>query len=226
MVVRYAKYLVAALSAGLVGSAASSTVLTAPSSGVSFSAYSGPLGTLVDSSVTNGVAFTFAGQFRTAVYRTVGGTLDFFYQFANLGPGTDGSSNAIRRMSAYNFDNYLVDALYSDSDLDGGGIFTAANNPGVLATADRSDGVLGINFNINNKVATGETSATYVFRTNATNYAVGTTAVIDGSTLSTRAFQPASAVPEPATWLSMTLGFGVVGMALRGRRRIANTRSA
>lgn len=33
------------------------------------------------------------------------------------------------------------------------------------------------------------------------------------------AFAPTGAVPEPATWALMILGFGAAGAALRGRRR-------
>ncbi len=60
-------------------------------------------------------------------------------------------------------------------------------------------------------------SATYIFRTNAIAYTQGTFGVIDGSTYSGLAFAPLSAIPEPASWGMMFLGFAVVGSALRRR---------
>jgi hypothetical protein len=58
-----------------------------------------------------------------------------------------------------------------------------------------------------------ENSATYIFRTNATRYTVGTFGVLDGSSLQGLTFAPV--VPEPATWALMIGGFGLAGAALR-----------
>ncbi|UAK23236.1 hypothetical protein [Sphingomonas nostoxanthinifaciens] len=212
----------AALVATLCGTHASATLLLSPSSGVPLSLFSGSLGTYVDGAELSGSAQTFSGTIRAAVYREASGTLDFLYQFYNWGPGTDGVSNAISRMSFYQFDGFTIDAEYSDADLDGAGIFTVANNPGTAATADRSDGVIGINYDVTNKVALAETSSTYIFRTDATSYGAGTASVIDGSTLTRTAFAPA-AVPELGTWMAMAAGFGMLGRSARVRRRSSSS---
>jgi PEP-CTERM motif len=48
-----------------------------------------------------------------------------------------------------------------------------------------------------------------------TGITYGTGAGFDSSYSGTLTFATATAVPEPATWLSMVLGFGVLGVALR-----------
>ena len=167
-----------------------------------------------------GTAFTFAAIMRSAVYRNIAGTLDFYYQVALTGPGSLGQDSEIKAFTAANFQGFNVDAFFSASDVDGGGFFTVANNPGVFTTTAQrtADGeTLRTTFNINGLVDT-ETSATYIFRTNATAFTRGTFGVIDGSTFSGLAFAPTSAVPEPATWGLMLVGFGIVGSTLRRRR--------
>ena len=167
-----------------------------------------------------GTAFTFAAIMRSAVYRNIAGTLDFYYQVARTGPGSLGEDSEIKAFTAANFHGFNVDAFFSDADVDGGGFFTVRNNPGVSTmTAERTaDGqTLRATFNANGLVGT-EISATYIFRTNATAFTRGTFGVIDGSTFSGLAFAPTSVVPEPATWGLMLVGFGIVGSALRRRR--------
>ena len=167
-----------------------------------------------------GTAFTFAAIMRSAVYRNIAGTLDFYYQVARTGRGSLGEDSEIKAFTAANFHGFNVDAFFSDADVDGGGFFTVRNNPGVSTmTAERTaDGqTLRATFNANGLVGT-EASATYIFRTNATAFTRGTFGVIDGSTFSGLAFAPTSVVPEPATWGLMLVGFGIVGSALRRRR--------
>jgi hypothetical protein len=48
---------------------------------------------------------------------------------------------------------------------------------------------------------------------------LATPATYDGTQLLISAADPISAVPEPATWAMMVGGFGLVGAALRGRRK-------
>ena len=167
-----------------------------------------------------GIAFTFAATMRSAVYRNITGTLDFYYQVERTGPGSLGEDSEVKTFTAANFHGFTVDALVSAADVDGGGFFTMANNPGdFTSTAQRTpDGeTLRTLFNVNGLVGT-DTSATYIFRTNATEFTRGTFGVIDGSTFSGLAFAPTSAVPEPATWGLMLVGFGIVGSTLRRRR--------
>jgi hypothetical protein len=57
---------------------------------------------------------------------------------------------------------------------------------------------------------------------NAPVFAPGTfalTSIVSGSSTLTISEAVSSAVPEPATWTMMIMGFGLAGAALRGRRR-------
>jgi PEP-CTERM motif len=183
-------------------------------------------GTLLQSieSGTTG-ATTYSGFLRSAVYQNTLGTLDFYYQVAitsiNVG-------DEVFNLTASNFMGFTVDALVDTTDFDGGGIFTAANNPnlqgpaGSTTTASRngSGSVVRADFGSNGLEAAGQTSATYIFRTNAINYDLGGTFTTqDGSVAQRANFQPvAAAVPEPATWAMMLMGFGMIGGAMRRRR--------
>lgn len=189
-------------------------------------------GTLVAEQTFSGQAFTFAATFRSAVYRTADGTLDFVYQVTHNGAGSLGSNNNISGFTVAAFDSYLVDAKRDGTDHDGAGPFIPAANSiqgtGFTSLASRSaDGqVLTVNFrglpnqdgSVNDLVQ-GETSTSYVFRTNARNFQVGTFGVIDGSTLSGLTYAPTGAVPEPATWAMMLGGFGLLGAASRRASR-------
>ena len=168
----------------------------------------------------SGSAFTFAAIMRSAVYRNITGTLDFYYQVARTGRGSLGEDSEIKAFTVANFHGFTIDAFFSTTDVDGGGFFTVANNPGEFTTtAQRTvDGqTLRTTFNVNGLVGT-ETSATYIFRTNATAFTRGTFGVINGSTISGLSFAPTSVVPEPATWGLMLVGFGIIGSVLRRRQ--------
>lgn len=184
-------------------------------------------GTLLASQVFSGQAFTFAATFNQAVYRNTAGTLDFYFQVLRTGTGSV-SSQEIRSFTISDFAAYMVDGYASGPDPDGAGIFIAANNPtlangtasGSTTTFGRSPSgsVVTVEFGANGLTGT-ENSATYIFRTNATAYNnMGTFGIIDGSTLQGLTFQPVAAVPEPATWGMMILGFGMIGGAARSRK--------
>lgn len=165
-----------------------------------------------------GQALTFAGTFNSAVYLNTLGTLDFYYQFLRTGAGSTSANNAVQSFTAQNFSPYQILAFRDGTDFDGAGGFSAANNPGTFtsgATRGFDGSVAGVDFGANNLVGT-ENSTTYIFRTNAVQFQAGTFGVIDGSTLQGSTFAPTGpAVPEPATWLMMILGFGCLGLALR-----------
>ena len=187
-------------------------------------------GTLLASQSITGTALTFAATFNQAVYRNAAGTLDFYFQVLRTGAGSV-RSEEIRSFTVSNFDSYMVDGYASAPDPDAGGIFIAARNPtladgtfsGSTTTFGRSPSgnVLTTEFGANGLTGT-ENSATYIFRTNALNFDMfGTFGVIDGSTLSGLTYEPiGSAVPEPASWAMMTLGVGLVGLAMRRRRKV------
>ena len=184
-------------------------------------------GTLLASQVFTGQAFTFAATFNQAVYRNTAGTLDFYFQVIRTGTGSI-SNQEIRSFTVSDFGAYLVDGYASGPDPDGAGLFIAANNPtladgtpsGSTTTFGRSPSgsVLTVEFGANGLTGT-ENSATYIFRTNATAFNnQGTFGIIDGSTLQGLTFQPTAAVPEPATWGLMVVGFGMIGAAARNRK--------
>ena len=136
-------------------------------------------GTLLASTETGTTgATTYSGFLRSAVYLNTLGTLDFYYQVAI---NSINSGDEVFNLTASSFVGFTVDALVDGTDFDGAGIFTAANNPnlqgppGSTTTASRngSGSVVRADFGSNGLEGAGQTSATYIFRTNATNYNFG-----------------------------------------------------
>lgn len=221
--------LIALASAVAIAAAApaSATTLLPGQAGIGFSTIdAGTRGTLLESleSGTTG-ATTYTGALRSAVYRNTLGTLDFYYQVAI---SSIVAGDEVFNLTSAGFLGFSVNALVDATDFDGAGIFTAANNPnlqgppGSTTTASRngSGSVVRADFGDNGLEAAGQTSATYIFRTDATNYnRGGTFTTQDGSVAQRANFQPIAAVPEPATWGMMLLGFGGVGFAMRRGRK-------
>jgi PEP-CTERM motif len=210
-----------ATAALLAAAPAQAVVINAGSSGLLFDPFvAATQGTLLANATLPGVALTFTADVREAVYRNTSGTLDFYYQFARTGGGAL-SSQMIGAFTAAAFGGYTVEGFVSAADPDGAGIFTAANNPPASTTTTGRNAtgiVLQTDFGTNGLMGL-ETSATYIFRTNAVNYdALGTVGVINGSTFTVQGFQPiAAAVPEPSTWAMMLIGFA--GLAYASRRK-------
>lgn len=213
--------------------AANATVLLPGASNVVFGAFNtATQGTLLASQSTGLMgATTYTGAMRSAVYRNTAGTLDFYFQVAinTINPGDE-----VFNLTASSFMGYTVDAFFASTDIDGGGIFTAANNPqtdpteasGFTSTASRngSGSIIRADFGANGLEAAGQTSAIYIYRTNAVNFDLGGTFTTqDGSTAQRPNYQAVGpAVPEPATWAMMMLGFGAMGAMIRRR----NTRTS
>lgn len=209
---------------------ASATVLLPGQSGIAFSALDTTTRGTQLASIQTGTtgATTYTGFLRSAVYQNTLGTLDFYYQVAI---STIDFGDEVFNLTASNFLGYSVDALVDGTDFDGAGFFTAANNPnlqgsaGSTTTASRngSGSVIRADFGDNGLEAAGQTSATYIFRTNATNYNLGGTFTTqDGSVAQRANFAPtAGAVPEPAAWAMMILGMGMIGAALRRRIKVS-----
>ena len=219
----------ASVAALALAPAANATILLPGTSGVSFSLFDpATQGTLlgsIDSGTTG--ATTYTGALRSAVYRNTLGTLDFYYQVA---VATINEGDEVFNLTASAFTGFTIDALVSALDPDGVGFFTAANNPnlqgppGSTTTASRNGSglVIAANFGDNGLEAAGQTSATYIFRTNATDFARGGTFTTqDGSVAQRANFSPIGApVPEPATWAMMLVGFGMIGFGLRRREKV------
>ncbi len=206
---------------------ASATILLPGEVGVAFSAFDASTRGIQLDSIQSGTtgATTYSGFLRSAVYRNTLGTLDFYYQVAITAIDF---GDEVYNLTSAGFFGYSVEALVDGTDFDGAGFFTAANNPntqgpaGSTTTASRngSGSVLRADFGANGLEGVGQTSATYIFRTNATGYDLGGTFTTqDGSVAQRANFQPTSLVPEPATWGMMLLGFGMVAGAVRYRRR-------
>lgn len=231
------RFLLAAVASTIVLGAsapASATVLMPDMTGIAFSAFDASTrGTQLASMETGTTgATTYAGFLRSAVYQNTLGTLDFYYQVAITSIST---GDEVFNLTASNFLGYTVDAMSDGTDFDGAGFFTAANNPnlqgppGSTTTASRngSGSVVRADFGANGLEGPGQTSATYIFRTNATSYSLaGTFTTQDGSVAQRANFSPTGAVPEPATWAMMILGMGAVGFALRRRKRTSSSPAA
>lgn len=191
----------------------------------SFAPLAATQGVLQASSSFSDLALTFGATFREAVYLNTLGTLDFYFQISHTGEGSLGLNQEIAQFTAASFENYLVDGFAWASDPDGAGIFLA---PSGFTDADTTFGrsspagrVIQVDFG-DTGLSEGQTSSTYIFRTNATAYnREGTFGIIDGSTLAGSSFQPvAAAIPEPAMWGMLVFGFGAVGATMRRRTSI------
>ena len=215
---------------------ANAAILLNSQNGVGFTAFdTATRGTQLGAIQTGTLgATTYTGFLRSAVYRNTLGTLDFYYQVAI---STINAGDEVFNLSASNFLGFTVDALVDATDFDGAGFFTAANNPntdpdepqGSTTTASRngSGSVVRADFGLNGLEAAGQTSATYIFRTNATNFNRGGTFTTQDGSVSQRAnFSPTAAVPEPAMWAMMLVGFGGIGFAMRRRKSKVTTNVA
>lgn len=137
-------------------------------------------------------ATTYTGSLRSAVYQNTLGALDFYYQVAisSILPGDE-----VFNLTSGGFLSFTVDALVGATNFDGAGIFTAANNPNfqeslwstTTTSRNGSVSVVRADFGDNGLEADGQTSTTYIFRTNATNYNLGGTFTTQDGSVAQRA---------------------------------------
>jgi len=172
----------------------------APGGTVGAEAIAFPGGTELDSiCYANLTSANLTVDVTTAVYRSIEGTLDFYYQVRN-----DSAQNLVHRLTTSEFVGFLTDSWYI---LDGGVIPCAACPGGSFErgtqdplTFDR-DGfgeVVGFNFPTPDfEVDPGEASLVLLVRTDATAYQLGTVSVINSGSVTETAFQPSAAGAPP-----------------------------
>lgn len=159
-------------------------------------------------SLSSGPPVTFTGKGQAWVVSDTNnvfasGDLDFVYQFADSGPDLN------ERLTAYNFTGFAVDGGY----VAGSGVAPSTVS---LSTAGS---VVGFQYIPTNLLA-GQMTDLLVVETNAKTYVPGTYTVQDGSTVTTLAYAPALASPEPAS--VALIGAGLLGFSLIRRRSTKN----
>lgn len=221
-------YLGIALAASAMAAPSSAALLLPGTTGVPFLPFAtATQGTQLVFNSTAGVARTFAGTLRSAVYLNSLNTLDFYFQFMRTGNGSRVSDGKVARITAASFAGFDVEGFSFDGDVDGSGGFTAATTSGAGSTAERSEDGAVLRMVFGRTLDGLTTGSTYIFRTNATRYDdLGTFGVINGSTFEGDSFEPAHAVPEPSTWALLFGGFAMIGARLRRRQRALRTVSA
>lgn len=223
-----------ALASGLAIAASApsqAATLIAGQTGVTATAFDATTrGTQLAIRTESGVAPTIAGRVAEAVYANTLGGLDFYFQIFRTG-----GTNEIDGFNAGDFTGYTTDVFTDATDNDGAGAIFSTPNNGFLAngtasgsttTFDRSTSAAVVrgNFGLNG-LSNTENSTTYIIRTNATNYALNGFATVNNSTsfnvLSYMPMAATGAVPEPATWAMMMLGFGGMGYAMRRKNKVS-----
>jgi hypothetical protein len=158
-----------------------------------------PTGTLLASlsapfTTANG---TTSGTLVSAVYREAGGTLDFYYQVVsnttstNCGHAMQPTCDPLSRETDTDFSTWITQLAFRTN---GSGPFTPGTVPPITADRNSPGGnVIGFSFfpPDSAKIEPGTTSNVLIISTNATNFAAGNAALIDGSTATVASFKPA-----------------------------------
>jgi hypothetical protein len=230
-------FLIALASVALVAPLSATTVTTGNCAGPSSLGCDATLdvfsignpGTFLNGSTTNVTGrnaqetVLYTGFLTAAVYRNLVGSLDFYYQFFN----SSSSPDSISRITMNSFAGFTTDIGYTNEnfDQDGNSLanFRGSRSNQVPLVGERvSDATVGFNFGAGSflpKINPNEYSSTLVIRTNATNYGIGSTSIINGAVANVATFAPTagSNVPEPATYALMGAGLVALGLLRRNR---------
>lgn len=131
----------------------------------------------------------YSGTLVSAVYQETGpGTLDFYYQVilnttsTNCGGGSQPTCDPIARETNINFNNGGSWTTWAATRGDSVGPFPAGTIFPITADRNAVGNVVGFSFHPPDgaKIPPGSTSAIMIVSTDATNYALGKSSVIDG----------------------------------------------
>lgn len=155
---------------------------------------------------------TYSGSLYSAVYKELGGTLDFVFQVQN----NNTSADNLARVAGGNFAGFDTSAFYSTQ---AGGLGLGTVNP----TDAFETNSAGVGFDFGPPAGTllpGTTSDLLIVKTSATSYAASLEGVSDNTTVNVNSYSPVSAVPEPASVVPFALGgLALLGLIARKTRR-------
>src|SRR5215472_14041342 len=166
-----------------------------------------PTGTILATTSGTVTTPTFSTDFTTWVYSDPLNTwcancLDFVYQFTNNGPDVN------QRYTMFNFGSFNIDAGTNPFGV---------HDPITVSRSMLANGqVISFNFDqFGDEIQPGTTTVQLVIETDATHFMPGFLSVQDGTAGFGAAFQPAPAIPEPASLVLMGSGLIAVGGFLR-----------
>lgn len=160
----------------------------------------------------------------SAVFRSAGGTLDFYYQVEN-----DSALNQVHRLTASSFAGFITEVWFVINGATvpctacPGGFLQNGTQAPLTIDRDVSGEVVGFNFPTGLEVDPGEASLVLLIQTNETSFRPGFVSVINSGTVTESAFEPGGTVPptyvpEPASLMLFGIGLLGIGAAMWRKR--------